>query len=58
MTNQECDHEPIAEPDEQEEESSEGHAHLQNIATLDPAALGDTNKLAILQRANHHASGP
>src|SRR5437764_15142867 len=29
MTNQECDHEPIAEPDELEEESSEGHAHLQ-----------------------------
>src|SRR5437667_422311 len=28
-----------------------------NIATLDPAALRDTNKLAILQRANHRASG-
>ena len=44
--------------DEQEEESSDGHAHLRNIATLDPAALQDTNKLAILQRANHRASGP
>jgi len=49
MTNQECDHDLSPNPlDELEEESSEGHAHLQNIATLDPAALRDTNKLAIL----------
>jgi len=49
MTNQECDHDLSPNPlDELEEESGEGHAHLQNIATLDPAALRDTNKLAIL----------
>jgi len=43
MTNQECDHDLSPNPlDELEEESSEGHAHLQNIATLDPAALRDT----------------
>ncbi|PYS62381.1 MAG: hypothetical protein DMF74_13435 [Acidobacteria bacterium] len=49
MTNQKCDHDLSPNPlDELEEESGEGHAHLQNIATLDPAALRDTNKLAIL----------